>query len=184
MDRADSNALVLRYENTIGDIEAWVDCYYRQSKTVRRGIRRTQVSFILLGFFILLAFPELWLATVLLLVPMVLLMPRWFFATGRRNARQLCTEGNATLGVGRQELTATPEGIEVRFETSRHFYAWSLVEKVVHGPRHTFIYIGSVNAIVIPHRATDPVKRDQLVSRIVRTLPRQQPHLALPDGDV
>ncbi len=192
MNRSDSGALVLRFENSLDDIEAWVDCYYRQSRTMRRAIRRAQVSFILLGLLALAVLPHVWFATLFVLVPMVLLMPRWFYASGRRNARQMYTEGGSPLGLGHQELVATPEGIELRFDKSRHFYDWSLVDKVVHGPHHTFIYIGSVNAVVIPHNTSDAVKREQLVSWIVRSLPlgRTLPAPAralprsLPDGDV
>lgn len=178
--------LVLRFENNIEDIEEWVTAHYRRSPSTRRYIRRSQIQLILVALLALVLAPDLWFVG-LLAVPAVALMPRMFFSQSRRSVRELYLEDGTPHGVGKHEVRVTPQGIEVIREKSRHFYAWSLVNKVVHGRNHTYVYVGSVSAIVIPHRNTDPLRREQLISRVRGALPVDAPHpgmRALPDGEV
>ncbi|MDX1933142.1 MAG: YcxB family protein [Capsulimonadales bacterium] len=152
----------LRFSNTIDDIVALSDYNHEQSPTLRRARQRYRLTGAILAS--LLSFL---LLTILLeplsLSPLVLLLPllyaaifawkssRQYRRSVQEMVRQLYSEpGNRRLFT-EHELEVVPEGLIVRTKYQETRLAWGAFERIEATADHTFLFIGSTTAYVLPN---------------------------------
>jgi hypothetical protein len=70
-----------------------------------------------------------------------------------RRARKLYGEGQNKALVGINELESTVGGLESRGKFGQAVFSWNAVERIASNHEFTFIYLGALSAIVIPHHA-------------------------------
>ncbi|MGM0559212.1 MAG: YcxB family protein, partial [Myxococcota bacterium] len=97
-----------------------------------------------------------------------LTFPQMMYSQARSNARQMYEEGPMNGLIGRFEIVADDDGVEIISEMERHFYKWEALDRVVQTNTHTFVYVNGLHAYVIPHDSVyegDPSKLVQAKQR-------------------
>ena len=69
----------------------------------------------------------------------------------KKQARKLYSEGKNASALGAQELEVTETGLIARSEYFETKMAWGAIERIESTPTHTFLYLSSVQAYIIPH---------------------------------
>ena len=70
-----------------------------------------------------------------------------------RQARKLFKEGSNKSLIGRQEMRLSPDGIHYKTVASESNLNWSSIDKVLQNDKYIFMYIGAINALVVPKSA-------------------------------
>lgn len=148
---------LLRYENTIDDAVAWGQYYFKHSPVLRR---RRKVAFILLPIWILacslLVFGFGHLETVLLctliysVVSILIILGLRQLIGDRLLRKQYSSDRNRGF-LGWHELELTDEGLLFRSAYTEGKMAWGVIERIESTKDHTFIYMGTASALIIPH---------------------------------
>ncbi|MCW3052033.1 MAG: hypothetical protein JWN14_1203 [Chthonomonadales bacterium] len=151
----------IRYESKLEDYVAFNDYHYSHSPTMKGYL----FWYRYLGACAILFLPYLMLralgstASLLLIFPVSLIGTAFFVAIAPRilkrrlkhNARKFLSEGKNDSFVGEKELEITEAGLIARSEYTETKLAWGAFERIASTPTHTFLYLSSVQAYVIPH---------------------------------
>lgn len=148
---------ILCWENTMEDAIAWNKYYARHSRVLRR-LRWGLLSFLILWIVgvNVLAYGTAHLAVALLYsIYYVAAMfgigyGLRFLIGDRLIRRQYSGEKNRGF-FGAHELELTEEGLVHRTAYSEGKMAWGLIERIESTKDHTFIYVGTNTAVIIPH---------------------------------
>ena len=151
------------YNVTMDDMVAFNEFHMRGSRTMRSIWRRCLVAFPLLAFVFSMAllwhgemvsvWPALFTAAVCAAgaAGYVLLLKHLYAGRLRKSVRALYSEDQNPCALGEHTLEVDEEGFTVVSRYSRCRYAWGALVKVETEPRYSYIYLGAVNALVIPH---------------------------------
>jgi hypothetical protein len=128
---------------------------YDTSKTIRRSRRRGQiVAGSLYVWFGALYFVEVPLGTILLwylvATAYLLFVSYWHKRSYLKNLTKMYRETENKSFFCEHYLTITDAGIVAKDESSESTIFWSGIERVVNQVDFTFVFLGSVQAIVIP----------------------------------
>lgn len=147
--------MLIRFENDLDDVLDWLDYHYSQSPTFMDNIRsykRLGLGLAAIGVVLGLIMPTfLGLMTVAMGIFVYLSFPQLMYSQARANARQMYEEGPMNGLVGRFEIVADDDGVEIVSDMERHYYAWEALDRVVQTDTHTFVYVNGLRAYVIPH---------------------------------
>ncbi len=71
----------------------------------------------------------------------------------RRRLNKLLAGGknNGTHGI--KSITIGPDGVHSSDEQSEAQIKWSAIEKIANSPSATYLFIGALSAVIVPHRA-------------------------------
>lgn len=147
----------LRYENTFDDLIAFQEFHIAHSPTVQKSLVATRWVGALSVLFILSLlgwFEQSWLLPVLGVAGgavMLVLVPDLQRRSMRTQLAKLYREGSNKGVLGWHELQIKEDGILERSEFGEQKTVWQGVERVASTDKHTFIYVGSLMAHVIPH---------------------------------
>ena len=155
----------LRYENTMDDTLAFLEFHYAHSPTIRK--QRSQLRWgaslcvFLMAFTTCLALSfvqhspidlkALMISCSLGAVLMFLLMPALTLRSMRRNSRRLFAEGKQQGLLGEHLLEIENDGLTERTDVNETKTLWRGMEQVAATKTHTFIYVTSLSALIIPH---------------------------------
>jgi len=81
----------------------------------------------------------------------VVLAPSLVQKRMKKQVRKLYSEGKNVSALGAQELELTDTGLIARSEYMETKLAWGAIERIESTPTHTFLYLSSVQAYIIPH---------------------------------
>jgi hypothetical protein len=147
--------MLIRFENDLDDVLDWLDYHYSQSPTFMDNIRsykRLGLGLAAIGVVLGMLMPAfVGLMTVAMGIFVYLSFPQMMYSQARSNARQMYEEGPMNGLIGRFELVADDDGVEIISEMERHFYKWDALDRVVQTDEHTFVYVNGLQAYVIPH---------------------------------
>lgn len=174
----------IKYNLTVDDIIAF-NCYHTQHSP---GVRRMQrlytwgVPVVALAASAPLSWSGVWadapiwlgVWSAAYLGIRMLTPPRYFVG---KVVRRMVKEGRNKGMIGPQEMELAEEGILARNASGERKVPWTGVERVVQAAAHTFIYIGSVAALVIPRREVPADRYGQFVDELARR------HRAMAPGD-
>ena len=83
--------------------------------------------------------------------------------------RYVVLRGDPATLFGRHALTLTEDGLAERGPKSEHRFAWSAVQKVVVSPDHIFVFLSTLQGIIIPRRALpEPQAAESLIALVER----------------
>lgn len=80
------------------------------------------------------------------------------------NAKKMWNEGNNTSLLGRHEMFLSPDGIFYKTRAGDSNMSWASIDKMLQNDKYIFIYIGAINALVVPKDAfaSDRERKDFL----------------------
>jgi hypothetical protein len=147
----------LRYDNTLDDAVAHYKNYCKHSPGLRRNRRTLLIILALLLFganFMSLGSAHPLAALLYTAIEFAVgltfgLGLRWLIGD-RLIRRQYSGEKNRAF-LGAHELELTDEGLLHRTAYSEGRMAWGMIERIETTKDHTFIYVGTGSALVIPH---------------------------------
>jgi len=150
----------MQLDNQVGveDIAAFSLHHARNSKRERRRVRITQASGILSSLVLVIVWPN-WsvVERVVFFIVSCLLMliayPAYYKWAIKRNARSIYsgTESNGILGA--HTIIVDAEAVTERSAVGESRIAWSGLERIEDDGDYIYLYIGPLQAYVIPKRA-------------------------------
>lgn len=152
----------IEFERTEEDMVEFNLFHIDRSPTIRKQLLVTQIIMALLIFVMSLSVVYLrtsYLPTISYVIGVVfsvgasLVYPYIYKRSVTRQARKLFREGSNKSLLGRHELHLSPDGIHYKTISSESKINWSSIEKVVQNEKYVFMYIGALNAIVVPKTA-------------------------------
>ena len=78
-----------------------------------------------------------------------------------RRTQKLLSEGDNEAVLGPQTITVSPEGLFCKTRVSESTLKWSSIVKVAEDDDYIFVYIGAVNAVIIPKEAFSTDEAEQ-----------------------
>ncbi len=94
----------------------------------------------------------------------------WGFGGNRRRVekvnRRLLKEGANKSLLGRHELEIDKSGLAVRAPLSERKIMWGAVERIALTPDYCFVYIGAIEALIVPRRNILPEDFESLMREI------------------
>jgi hypothetical protein len=160
--------MLIRFENDLDDVLDWLDYHYSQSPTFMSNIqsyKRLGLGLAAVGVVLGMIMPTfVGLMTVAMGIFVYLSFPQLMYSQARSNARQMYEEGPMNGLIGRFEIVADDDGIEIISSGERHYYDWSTLDRVVQTDDHTFVYVNGLQAYVIPHDSVIEGDPSRLVS--------------------
>lgn len=160
--------MLIRFENDLDDVLDWLDYHYSQSPTFMSNIqsyKRLGLGLAAVGVVLGTIMPTfVGLMTVAMGIFVYLSFPQLMYSQARSNARQMYEEGPMNGLIGRFEIVADDDGIEIISSGERHYYDWSTLDRVVQTDDHTFVYVNGLQAYVIPHDSVLEGDPSRLVS--------------------
>jgi len=175
----------IRYERTIDDIIALNYFDFHHSSATQGIVRRYRWTgsiaiWLLAALLIYILVPGMPVFLTLLVafldaVFFAIMAPRIVLKKTMRNVRKRYAEGqNATL-LGEQELELTDTGLIARSNYTETKLAWGAIERIETTPEHTFLFISSINAYIIPHNRIIEGDYRALMAEIGRRFQPGQP---------
>lgn len=160
--------MLIRFENDLSDVLAWVDYHHSQSETFRdyvRSYRRLGLGFAALGVIMSTVMPAfLGMMTVAMGIFLYVSSPPILYSKARSNARLMYEEGPMNGLVGRFEMVVEEDGVEIVSAMERHYYRWEALDRIVQTDTHTFVYVNGLQAYVIPHGSVSEGDPDALLA--------------------
>ena len=147
----------LGWENTMEDLVAFNKYHYKHSPVLRRR-RQTLLAIVavleFLWFFWCFGWTHPELALLYLIVTFAIgillgLCLRWLI--GDRLIRRLYSREKNRSFFGAHELELTDEYLIHRTAYTDSKVAWGVIERIESTKDHTFIYVGTNSAVIIPH---------------------------------
>lgn len=164
------------YENTIDDLVAFTRFHAAHSQTIRRQ-RAIQVW---IGTVSLLVGGALFALMTKHFVPLVvgavltvlflLWVPGYFRRYLEREARRIYAEGPNKSMIGWHELELGDGELIERSEFGGTRSALEVVDRIARDAQHTFIYVSSVSAHVIPHATVKEGNVEEFVVALQKQL--------------
>lgn len=153
----------IEYQCTIDDMVAFNLYHFANSPSLRKQVLVNRlitstlaVLIVVTGFYIAVGkfLPLPFIAPSLLIgIIIFFYYPSIQKKTFVRAVTKLLKEGKNKASLEKQKLTLSSDGVSERSALGETKVGWSSIEKVVQVKKHIFLYIGSVNAFVIPKRA-------------------------------
>jgi hypothetical protein len=151
----------LRYENTVDDAIALFKFTSARSPTIKRAVLGSTVVWSVLsgvGVFLVLN----WLpgegATYIAVVAGIgtvalnmYMLPGEIRRIMRKRFRKLYSEGSNKAFLSQKELEIADDGVIARSPYAEGKIKWAAFERVERTEGHTFVFVGSADAITIPH---------------------------------
>ncbi len=165
--------MILEFERTIDDIVDFNLFHQAHSPSIKKQMWAYRVLFTLLIAFVpiiisyFMRHSVLTLNTILGLLVSVLFFiafPNMARRSTAQRVQSMLNEGENRSMLGHCVITLSPEGISTKAVGSEGRIDWSTITKVSQSEKHIFLYIGSINAYVIPKTAfaNDDAKREFL----------------------
>ena len=165
--------MVLEFDRTIDDIIDFNLFHQDHSPSIKKQMWAYRVLFTLLIAFVPIIITYFMrdlvftLNTILGLLVSVLFFvafPNMARRSTAQRVQSMLNEGVNNSILGHCVMTLSPEGISTKAVGSESRIDWSKITKVSESEKHIFLYIGSINAYVIPKTAftNDDVKREFL----------------------
>lgn len=85
----------------------------------------------------------------------ILYYPRYFISVTKRRIIKMIDENGDSSIYGMQSIALTETGIEQESNTGESRTSWSGIERIDETPEYIYIYIGTMNAYLVPNRAFD-----------------------------
>lgn len=166
----------IRYNLTLDDYVAFTDHHYQQAPSQRTQRSRMKWGCFTTAFMLMLltlavdmsrGVISLWPVILLCIAVSALLFTNRYFQNAiRRQARRLYADGSGRGTLGDHELEIHADGIVDRTHYSEIKAYWRGIDRVEENPDYVFVYIGSMQAIIIPRRCTDGPSLQQVLQRI------------------
>ena len=159
------NHMTVEYERTIEDIIEFNLFHMSNSPSIRGQTLISQIIVLLLIFIGSLAIapffhPETrvlsyfdYIVAFVVSIVGFFVVPHFNRAEVRRAYRKASREGDNKAILGLQTISLTPENVFIKTQGGESKYNWSSVDKVTQNDKYIFLYISSINAIVIPIKA-------------------------------
>ena len=154
----------IEYERTLNDILNYNLYHFKHSPSLRRQALVGRITGSVLVVVVSLALMYIIdsdkhldsVAYIFALIGAVIsfLIFPWLHTRGIRNRTlKLLNEGSNKGLLGRQRITLQDEGLYCESPSGETKLKWEAIERIVTNEDYMFVYLGSVNAIVIPKRA-------------------------------
>ncbi len=149
--------MILRYETNVDDALAFQKYYYDNSPAFKHQMTKYIAGSALLMYILIFALSVrddvdagIRAGLIGAGTAALILSPLLRYRLKRRMIK-MCTEGDYKRYLGERELEIMPDGIISRSPYSETKLAWAAVEKIELTTEHTFIFVGSRMAFIIPH---------------------------------
>jgi len=103
-----------------------------------------------------------------------LVMWKWLPKQVERQVKRMYREGKNRTFLGEQQLELDENHIIDQGKYSESKYSWDTVERIIFTDDYAFIYVSSVNAIVIPNRKITEGNYDELKEFLNETFKRKR----------
>jgi hypothetical protein len=152
----EQHGTTIEYTNTLADVVAFARHHYDRSEGIQRSIRLQRYGGVtaLAGYFIGLCF--LSGSSFYLLVAAVTSTAWWIWipnvlsSTYEKQVLRTYESGRNRTTFGKHRLALTPHHIEEKNEFGESRVLWPAIERVDSDAQHTFIYLGSSHAYIVP----------------------------------
>jgi len=157
--------ITVEYERTIEDLIEFNLFHMRNSPSLRRQALVTQLGAMLLAAIISLAMGYLlgldkkagtgflYILTLVLSIVAFFIVPYLNRSEVINGIRKATKEGDNKAILGHQTISLTPDNIFVKSPVGESKYTWASIDKIAQNDQFIFVYISSINAIVIPRKA-------------------------------
>ena len=147
-----------QYQLTLDDIVAFSLHHARNSKRTRRRLRRIQAWGVLMALVVALMWPKWGLGLRTLFFAAYALFfslgyPAYYRWLVKRNTRKVYTEGQNKGSIGNHIIAIDAEGVTEISDVGESHVAWSGIEKIEENENYLFLYVGSLQAHIIPKQA-------------------------------
>jgi hypothetical protein len=91
----------------------------------------------------------------------------WIYPMGvDRWVRRLYAEGSSVGLLGNHTLTLEADGLRETSDGGESFHIWPSVERMARTEAHLFIYVGAIQAHVVPLAQLDPAEAERFVDAL------------------
>jgi hypothetical protein len=151
--------MIVEYERTQKDLVEFSLFHIDNSKNIQRQLLLTQIIGGLLIFvapilFVYTQYSELsMIGFFISLVAGILFYiwyPKYYRSYATKHVKKMLSEGSNKALLGKQTITLSSEGVLSKAQSGESKMLWTSVEKVVQNEKYIFIYMGAINAYVIP----------------------------------
>jgi hypothetical protein len=173
--------MIIRYENTIEDMVAFIFHHYDHSPAQRR-IRAKSIWGTAVFFLLLFSLPAWaaqdhgWLIVGAVIAALwVLIIPRVIRRSLAGNVRRVYEEGRNKSAIGPHELELAEDGLIERTPYGESIAWWHGIEKVVSEDDYTFIYLTAVSGHVVPRDAVSEGNYEAFVDAVEEQVALNRP---------
>lgn len=178
MNTKTQEQITIEYERTVEDIIEFNLFHMSHSPSIRRQALFVQVVVALLVFIVSLAIGYslnlgqrvlTYFDYVLFLVlstASFFMFPYLNRAEIIRGFRKATNDGDNKAILGHQTVSLTPDHIFVKTQGTESKYTWASINKIAQNDKYIFLYISSINAIVIPKTFSTPSSLQEFVNYI------------------
>ena len=148
----------IQFERTEEDFVEFNLFHISNSPSIKKQILWTRIIMAIMPFVFLFVFyknisiTDYLIATIIALV-FVFSYPSIYRSSSKSQTRKFLKEGNNKSLLGHNTIELTPEGILGKSLSGESKINWSSVDKIRQNDEFIFIYIGTINALVIPKHA-------------------------------
>ncbi|MFN8387301.1 MAG: YcxB family protein [Anaerolineales bacterium] len=152
----------IEFERTEEDMVEFNLFHINHSPTIKRQLFAAQITMAVLIFIASMYIVYLqtrylpvisYVAGAVLSIGVGLIYPYIYKQRTIKQARKLFREGSNKSLLGRHEMQLSPDGIRYKTIASESKTNWSSIEKVLQNDKFIFMYIGAINAFVVPKSA-------------------------------
>jgi hypothetical protein len=83
--------------------------------------------------------------------------------------RKMLSEGDNSAILGHYSSTLSPEGLFFKMVSGEERLNWSAIKKISQNEDYIFLYIGAMNAVIVPKRAFATPQEQQNFLAIIHT---------------
>jgi len=165
MDNNTLGQITIEYERTIDEITEFNLFHMSHSPSARQQILIAQIFVASLVFLVSLAVFYLlhqenkvlpsfkYIVALVASVVCFFAYPAFHRSEVIREFRKATREGDNRSILGHHTITLTQENIFIKAPGGASTYTWSSINKVAQNDKYVFLYVSSINAIVIPKNA-------------------------------
>ncbi len=165
MDNNTPNQMIVEYERTVEDIIEFNLFHMSHSPSIRKQTLITQIIVAVLVFIGSLVIGYLfhqetkaltsfdYIVALVVSISCFYAVPPFNRAEVRRGFRKATSEGDNKAILGRHTVSLTKDNIFIKTQVGESKYIWSSINKVMQNDKYVFLYVSSINAIMIPVEA-------------------------------
>jgi len=148
----------IEFKRTEEDFVEFNLFHISNSPSIKKQILWTRIILAIMPFVFIFVFyknisiTDYAIQTIIALV-LVFSYPSIYRSSSKSQTRKSLKEGNNKSLLGHNTIELTPEGILGKSLAGESKINWSSVDKISQNDKYIFIYIGTVNALVIPKHA-------------------------------
>ena len=161
----------LHYTNTLEDVCALNNYHASKSPAVQKALRVQQVGLVLAGILLLLcsmvlmltdsrvtgSYTLLFIGGGLFSFIQAYILPRRYNKIRNKTIAKLFSEGENKRLFCEHELEVVDDGVIERTPYSETKMAWGTIERIEATSDYTYLYLGAVNAYIIPNKRVPAV---------------------------